>query len=459
LNEQVPLQDLRTMDTNQPAQSNPPAGACLTDPSYHEPFAQQAHENQQSYLTEEELAAQNAFLGNYNFDQTPDAGYLNAHITNEWDMVYQNPLPDTMQTSHLDANNQADSHEVTSQAQNLYSVNVDTVPHQQAFAPFPANQIMGSVASGSHPQNVENIFYNTYQIQGGATDNTDNASNQPINQVVRAVNYGIPSTMAGPKYETHDQVTMIPDSEFTATKKEPEDGLDVTELISMAQEYTKHEPERTQTPSSDNVLTGRVTRSSTATSSKTSTKAKAGRKTKSSTQPKGKRIPTAMQCAPISIPRDRNGKQRVEIGPTSAGDGLPEIKVLPVSDDDDKVNPLALAEAVARPRDEQLTLPRPGVPLSGPRVKVPYLTIDDTMTKEEQLRRAAHNQKISEVDRADRRARNNESARRNRERTKQAIIDAQAQAEVSQARVKQLEEQLAEREAEIAGLRSQLESR
>ncbi|KAI0159071.1 hypothetical protein BJ166DRAFT_529289, partial [Pestalotiopsis sp. NC0098] len=205
---------------------------------------------------------------------------------------------------------------------------------------------------------------------------------------------------------------------------------DVGDLMAMAMEYSEQKKLEEQASQGAKITTGR-----------------ASKKTKKPAKPKAKKGPTAMQRAPVSIARDGGVPKSVEMDADLAEDGLPSIKVRPGSDVQD------LAEAVARPRDEQLSVAR--VP-QGPRVKVPYLPIDDTMSKEEQLRRAARNQQISELDRADRRARNNEAARRTRERARQAIVDAQAQVEEREARIELLEAQVEERDEEIMMLKKQL---
>lgn len=205
---------------------------------------------------------------------------------------------------------------------------------------------------------------------------------------------------------------------------------DVGDLMAMAMEYSEQKKLEEQASQGAKITTGR-----------------ASKKTKKPAKPKAKKGPTAMQRAPVSIARDGGVPKSVEMDVDLAEDGLPSIKVRPGSDVQD------LAEAVARPRDEQLSVSR--VP-QGPRVKVPYLPIDDTMSKEEQLRRAARNQQISELDRADRRARNNEAARRTRERARQAIVDAQAQVEEREARIELLEAQIEERDEEIMMLKKQL---
>ncbi|KAI4603038.1 hypothetical protein KJ359_005828 [Pestalotiopsis sp. 9143b] len=205
---------------------------------------------------------------------------------------------------------------------------------------------------------------------------------------------------------------------------------DVDELMAMAAEYSEQKKREEQASQSAKANAGR-----------------ASKKAKKPAKPKVKKGPTAMQRAPVSVAHDGGVEKSVEVDVGLAKDGLPSIKVRPGSDVQN------LADAVARPRDEQLSVSRAP---QGPRVKVPYLPIDDTMSKEEQLRRAARNQQISELDRADRRARNNEAARRTRERARQAIVDAQAQVEEREARIELLEAQIKERADEITMLKKQL---
>ncbi|KAK6198306.1 hypothetical protein LQW54_010390 [Pestalotiopsis sp. IQ-011] len=213
-------------------------------------------------------------------------------------------------------------------------------------------------------------------------------------------------------------------------KPEINPECDVDELMAMAAEYSEQKKLGEQASQNAKVKAGR-----------------ASKRTKKPAKPKVKKGPTAMQRAPVSVAHDGGVQKSVEVDMDLAEDGLPSIKVRPGSDVQN------LADAVARPRDEQLSVSR--VP-QGPRVKVPYLPIDDAMSKEEQLRRAARNQQISELDRADRRARNNEAARRTRERARQAIVDAQAQVEEREARIELLEAQVEERDDEIMMLKKQL---
>lgn len=238
-----------------------------------------------------------------------------------------------------------------------------------------------------------------------------------------------------PKLESKPEIKPDLKPEFNAEfkpefKPEFSPDSDVGDLMAMAMEYSEQKKLEEQTSQGVKAATGRTSK-----------------KTKKPAKPKAKKGPTAMQRAPVSIARDGGVPKSVEMDVNLAEDGLPSIKVRPGSDVQD------LAEAVARPRDEQLSVSR--VP-QGPRVKVPYLPIDDTMSKEEQLRRAARNQQISELDRADRRARNNEAARRTRERARQAIVDAQAQVEEREARIELLEAQIEERDEEIMMLKKQL---
>ncbi|ETS83148.1 hypothetical protein PFICI_05024 [Pestalotiopsis fici W106-1] len=476
------------------------SGVCPSDSPYSQPFFQQSPHSQGFHLSEEELSAQKAFMDNYGLVQTTGVTTLAAQVNNNSEIMQQDQLNNSTQVCKPDINNQADAMipaqsihgPVVSYGDNNMKTTI-TGPfefdgmqshHQipsgdagsmnagygapfeligyglqhQATAAFPASQYPGpgSAVFNDGSQYSEHTYYNTQQIHGGMTGEMTVAPYQNFHQATDIVDYGVPSGMEATRFQVNNQAIHTPEGAFIAPKPEPKNECDVAELVAMAREYAKQEPGQVDAQSNDNVLSGCVDSPNTPASSKASTKPKKARKTRSSTRQKGTRVPTAMQCAPISIARDRNGKKRVEIGPTLAGDGLPQIKVHPGSDDDDKTNPLSLAEAVARPRDEQLTLPRPGVPLAGPRVKVPYLTIDDTMSREEQLRRAAHNQQISEVDRADRRARNNESARRNRERTKQAIVDAQAKVEEGQAKIKELEEKLVARDQEIKELKKHM---
>lgn len=180
-------------------------------------------------------------------------------------------------------------------------------------------------------------------------------------------------------------------------------------------------------------------------------------KPKAQSKPRVKKSgPTAMQRAPLSVSDDPD-ERRVKIEVSE--DGTPRVTL---REGEDPFQPITIAEIVARPRDEQLTRPREDespierVRINSRRSRPPYLPLEDGMNQEEILRRAMRNQEISELDRLDRRTRNNESARRTRERTRKTIADQADTIEQQNTQIQGLQRQITSHQQEIQQLRLDL---
>ncbi|KAI1876894.1 uncharacterized protein JN550_000966 [Neoarthrinium moseri] len=151
---------------------------------------------------------------------------------------------------------------------------------------------------------------------------------------------------------------------------------------------------------------------------------------------------TDMQCAPITGGRAPPKKVTVDI----SDDGTPRV----VTTDGEDGGPIRLSDIVARPRSEQITAPRAGQPplkrvkINKRSTRVPYLPINDDMSDTERLRRAMRNQEMAEIDRAEKRARNNAAARRTREKREQMLANQR--------------QTIAQQQQSIAALQSQLDA-
>ncbi|KAI0132607.1 hypothetical protein BJ170DRAFT_680489 [Xylariales sp. AK1849] len=92
----------------------------------------------------------------------------------------------------------------------------------------------------------------------------------------------------------------------------------------------------------------------------------------------------------------------------------------------------SLSEAVARPRHEQLSIGADGlsmvprVQIGKQRSRVDWLKIDKDMPDEEKMRRARKNQEMAELDRAEKRAKNNASANQSRKKRIELVASQEA---------------------------------
>ncbi|KAH6659251.1 hypothetical protein BKA67DRAFT_652494 [Truncatella angustata] len=349
--------------------------------------------NTNSFLSEAELAAQKAYINSYGLSQTADMANLAAQITKDLDQ------------RQLDRLTTFDSAEQVQSAQkSAPGYENDTISHD---LPSPAEQ----TNTADQYQCPPNFPLSQYPSPSGQS-----AGAWYANSAYRAVEQALGNN-ASPAPERNPALSA--------------DSLD--RLIARAQ--------RAATIQATTPAPSRETRRTA--------------KRKAQTKPKGKKShPTPMQCAPLSVSAEPDVK-RVKIDVEE--DGTPHVIL---REGEDLSQPVMLAECVARPRDEQLTRPRDGeapverVRINSRRSRPPYLPLEDNMTQEERLRRAMRNQEISELDRQDRRSRNNESARRTRERTRKTIADQAATIEAQNSRIQELQDQVAAQQMEMQFLRA-----
>jgi hypothetical protein len=216
-------------------------------------------------------------------------------------------------------------------------------------------------------------------------------------------------------------------------------AADIDKLISIAREYRAAEKQKSAQSSGVDTTSSAM-------------------KTRAQRRPKGRKAsPTAMQRAPLSVDKDP-GEKNVHIDLNQ--DGKPRITLRKGQFPD---QPVPLSACVARPRDQQLTRTRDGqaplgrIRVNSRRTRLPYLEIDDSMDPYELMLRAAQNQSIAEIDRDEKRARNNESARRTRERTKKALTDQKDTIEKQAQLISDLQGQVGSFQREILRLQAEIE--
>lgn len=368
--------------------------------------------NQQSiraatFFTEQELAAQKVYLNNYGFSHTTDMTNLASHVSRDFEQRQRERLLD----GGLDDQNPLQPLALACQS----NINGnDLVPGTERIS---IHNKYCSPTSTVDSLSVQNLGVEYASKAYGTVQSFQDGLNQPVTP-------------------TAQQLRNLPsDTVYQAHTMSNSTGLDA--LIIRAQKSTQ--PAQSTPPAASGNL--------------------ATKYEPCSKMPKAKKKsqPTPMQCAPLSISTEPNEKRlNIDI----SADGTPRVIL---REGEDPNQPISLAECVARPRDEQLTRPRDGdepiqrLRINSRRSRPPYLPLEPGMTEEELLQRAMRNQEISELDRLDRRTRNNESARRTRERTKKTIADQAETIEQQNTQIQALQSQVAEQQQEIFRLHANLD--
>lgn len=368
-------------------------------------------------LSEEELAAQKAYLDSYSLSHTANMASLASQINQDLNQRQRERLlgPSVLEPAVVPQPIISYGGDSSNDYLNTAAQIVAATSQHAMLAQVQANY-------SSSPASVD------FEMQDAPN------ANSVVPQAYDHQFHGFPSPVDQP-------MSLLTNTDVLSYTAPP--AADIDRLIARAQQVQQ----QTQMQIQQGLYDGPVACSGSVRA--TTVKAQA--------KPKARKSgPTAMQRAPLSISADPNEERvRVEIGE----DGNPRVTL---REGEDPNQPISIAEIVARPRDEQLTRPRDGeapiqrVKINSRRSRPPYLPLEDGMNQEELLRRAMRNQEISELDRLDRRTRNNESARRTRERTRKTIADQAETIDQQTIQILGLQGQVAAHQQEIQQLRMEL---
>ncbi|KAK6085527.1 hypothetical protein SCUP515_00634 [Seiridium cupressi] len=407
---------------------------------YSEPTNQTKPCITNSFLTEQELADQKAYIDEYGLSRTANMTNLATQISQDLDQRQRERL--------------------------LGTGPPDQVPNHQYPAPAYGDNVL-SHNMEAEQQVYTNQYYPYTLASLGEFKVPDSLELPPLKQYQQTINdyQNSGHLYASSAYETTQQGHYDPSQSAFHTAQEHTSTYGASAQTPLgAQHYPKvmesspddlttmteqSTPRPSTTASSLDALIALARQSvpQGQTAATPISRTIGGRvvKQKAKLMPKARKAqPTPMQRAPLSISAEPDDKP---VNINIHEDGTPQV-ILREGEDPNK--PITLAECVARPRDEQLTRPRDGesaierVRINSRRSRPPYLPLEENMTEEEKMGRAIRNQEIAELDRLDRRTRNNESARRTRERTKN-LIACQAQ-------------EIADKDGHIAELQLEIET-